>query len=403
MPIPKNPPLPLGLKTALLIAIGILSATTAHSGLDDKQVELEKKKAEKEAAQKKESDKIKAEMGLDFSGLYDKLVIVGCENKYGRESSSGFIARMNGKTYLFTCKRVLLGADKISFKTAEGAKLSPRSVELSTTRDIARLLLAEDTGFEINNKVALDQSVGVFGNSEGGGVVTELYGKIETMGGDSIEVTAPFVTGNSGSPVLNAQQEVVGIASHVKYSTKKGDDGESTTKTRRFCHRLGGDKWMAVNWKKHNKRYGKVYIENQHVVDPIFEAVYEWIDNPYSAVFYRGPKDPTIREWLDAQDQVVERLAGYRKLDRVTQSKLDSMNRHVQREVLASSEKLAAICDRYARRMQLLKSHKDPTGFLQEEFESYSDRFEWASIYLGIVGKRYSRENYYSFKKEDDD
>ena len=202
--------------------------------------------------------------------------------------------------------------------------------------------------------------------------------------------------------MLNARQEVVGIASHVKYSTKKGDDGERTTKTRRFCHRLGEDRWLAVNWKKYNKRYGQVYIENQHMVAPIFEAVYEWIDNPYSAVFYRGPKDPTIREWLEAQDQVVERLAGYRKLNRVTQSKLDSMNHHVQREVLASSVKLAAICDRYARRMQLLKSHKDPTGFLQEEFDDYGERFERTAVYLNIVGKRYSRDNYYSFKKEDD-
>jgi S1-C subfamily serine protease len=186
--------------------------------------------------------KIKAGFGYSFNDIAEKIVAISCATGKERSAGSGFIARQEGKTYLFTNQHVVFGADRISFKTATGRALHPASVELSARRDIVRLLLPDSPeAFEITDSSPTGTPVAVFGNSEGGGVATEIYGKTIAEERDTIEVSALFVSGNSGSPVLDSQQNVLGIASYVSYF--HGD--KTGSKTRRFCYRVAGAQWKA--------------------------------------------------------------------------------------------------------------------------------------------------------------
>ena len=77
----------------------------------------------------------------------DHLVVITCESDGVIKSGCGFVAMMNEKPYLLISQHILLGADKISFTSPAGRIIKPRSVELSNSRDIARLALAEGDGF----------------------------------------------------------------------------------------------------------------------------------------------------------------------------------------------------------------------------------------------------------------
>ena len=71
-----------------------------------------------------------------------------------------------------------------------------------------------------------------------------------------VEIDAPFVPGNSGSPIVHVQSgKVIGIASYVQ--TRKHDDiskDSGVAEVRRFGYRLDTIKnWQDLNWSLFQK------------------------------------------------------------------------------------------------------------------------------------------------------
>ena len=330
----------------VVLASSSLSRTAWADEADDKEA-AEKTEQELEEAKEKREEaeaEIKAQFSYTFNDVYDKLVIIECKGKHGSWSGSGFVAAMDGKTYLFTNQHIVLGADTISFKTAKGEVLRPRAVELSATRDIARLLLEDQDAFAVSDNASMGAPLAVFGNSEGSGVATELFGKITGVGAELVEVSAEFVSGNSGSPVLNQDQEVIGIASYVRYSTpsrmKEGTQFEN--KVRRFCYRLTNVRWARVNWKKYNAEYGYTYRENEAMVETIFNVVNRLYDEPFGRVT-ENHTDSTLARWSNQHNRAVNSSGSQRRT-----------------EVDKSTKVLSHFCQQRARSLEL--KFKKKTG-----------------------------------------
>ena len=97
----------------------------------------------------------------------------------------------------------------------------------------------------------IDDAVVVLGNSGGAGVVTKIAGKIVGIGPDRIEVSAEFIPGNSGSPIIHVKTgQVIGIAT---YLTKRYDEFSNNKKgpvvVRRFGYRIDNvAAWERVDW-----------------------------------------------------------------------------------------------------------------------------------------------------------
>jgi hypothetical protein len=105
--------------------------------------------------------------------------------------------------------------------------------------------LSAGTGLDIGDEIVC------LGNSAAGSVITHLEGKVLGVGGDTIEVDAEVVGGNSGCPVLHVSSgTVVGVVT-------RAEPGELTWKTqgtrfaeaRRFCLKVEGAKWKQIGWK----------------------------------------------------------------------------------------------------------------------------------------------------------
>jgi hypothetical protein len=381
---------------ALFLILSCLSSFAVDNSKTELSDEQKKEHLEKHLAEEKE---VKAQFEYSLNDVSGKIVTVSCTGPRGGSSGSGFVAMLDGKPYLFTNQHVILGTDTIRFKTADGQTLRPRSVELSTTRDIARLLLADDTeGFEITDKVAIGSPIAVFGNSQGGGVATALYGKITAVASDVVEVSADFVAGNSGSPILNLNQEVIGIATYVR-SYSNDEDG---SKTRRFCYRLSGNEWKPVNWKKYNERYGKLYRKNEAIVDSVLEVAGTWYAAPFARMTADDHPDADLRKWSKEHNHMINRIMRLRDKGRCSQNELNNTNKLIKKDMQDSASALSAVCRKHARQIRMLTTQREFSGFLHNEFETFAARLDITAIEIDLFGKKLAKIDFFHFEKKDD-
>ncbi len=211
---------------------------------------LEAELAAAEAAEKSESSESKPTTGEIPVGA---LVIV--EGKEGG-GGSGFIAELRDRKFFITNIHVLAAARGASIHTVEGTKVTlPNVAFLSENRDLAivpiqwsgdYLKVSPSLSFD---EVSIGDAITVMGNSDGAGVATRLKGEIDGLGPEELEVSAKFVPGNSGSPIVHdALGTVVGIVSHMRDLSKKDkwtEDSELSD-IRRFGFRLDGE----INWQR---------------------------------------------------------------------------------------------------------------------------------------------------------
>ena len=181
------------------------------------------------------------------------LVVVRSDNSSG----SGFIARLKDKTFFVTNIHVLGAARGAELTTVNGEaiKLTPTAY-VSKRRDLAIVPIdwsgrVLDISKSLNfDNVEIGESVTVMGNSSGANVTTRLDGVIRGIGPNEIEVSAEFVPGNSGSPIIhNELGVVIGIAAYLRdfRSDSKWTEGTEFNDIRRFGYRLDGAiEWQAV-------------------------------------------------------------------------------------------------------------------------------------------------------------
>jgi hypothetical protein len=183
----------------------------------------------------------------------NSLVFVSSENGAG----SGFLATYANGNFLFTNAHVAAGVKGASFKTLDGDPVKLGNASVAVGHDIF-LTQATCAGkpLEIMQGVDKEASIGdevvVLGNAEGAGVIKTILGKIVGIGANLVEVDAPFVPGNSGSPIVHLKTgKVIAIATY--HTVKKVDPTTSkvlaTPEVRRFGYRLDSVKsWQPVNW-----------------------------------------------------------------------------------------------------------------------------------------------------------
>lgn len=184
--------------------------------------------------------------------VQDALLVVTAREGAG----SGFLARINDVPLLITNAHVIAGASRLQFLRLSGSPVPPGKGQLAFGHDVAAFAAPADAlTLNVSTDVSADAAIGdeviVYGNSQGASVVTELKGKIVGIGPELVEVDAPFVPGNSGSPIVHVKSgKVIAIASYVQ--TRKHDEiskDSTVAEVRRFGYRLDSIKnWQDLNW-----------------------------------------------------------------------------------------------------------------------------------------------------------
>lgn len=215
---------------------------------------------------------------LDTPAMQAMIIVEGDDGR-----GSGFAVRMNGKTYLITNSHVVRGNRNVKFKNLHNEVLATGPLEIAEKADAVRATVTGVTdALELEpqlDKVKIGDEVIVAGNSEGEGVVREIPGKVVGIGPDRLEVDAPFVPGNSGSPILlKSTGKIIGVATYMKLPDprKGGKSPFSLNEVRRFGYRLDTvAKWIRPKAKDRLMEEGMKLAE----MESLFSSVTTIIDS----------------------------------------------------------------------------------------------------------------------------
>lgn len=197
---------------------------------------------------------------VQFSDVDTALVFV--ETGTGR--GSAFVAEQGDKVYLFSNQHNFMGATRLELLSMHGGPVKFGSFEFSRSRDLIRFELDLKKNKELGvlklteKPPYIGQEIAVYGNSAGGNVATELRGEVLGVGPRDIEVDANIVSGNSGSPILDSEGRVLGVATYVAFELKFDNKdqrkqifkGTRFGKTRRYGVRIPDDGWVKVELRE---------------------------------------------------------------------------------------------------------------------------------------------------------
>jgi hypothetical protein len=185
-------------------------------------------------------------------GVFDAVAPSVALIKTPRGTGTGFLYADKGETYLVTNEHITRSGFPVTAQLLNGQQLTLQALEVADNLDLVRFkigntnlpaLKAARSGYTIEDEVL------VFGNSGGQGVATLLRGKILGIGPDRVEVSAEFIQGNSGSPIVLRDGRVLAVATYVIRTDDPRDwvgRGTRFNQARRFGLRPDAAKWVTI-------------------------------------------------------------------------------------------------------------------------------------------------------------
>jgi trypsin-like peptidase len=252
---------------------------------------------------------------------------------------SGFVTDIKGKKYLATNAHVLAGVKAPAFKLLDRTPVQVGAGFAAVDHDLVALTVVSG-GTAIPAMESFDQNVSigddvvVLGNAEGAGVVNLLQGKVVGVGPNLVEVDAPFVPGNSGSPIIHARSgKVIGIATYMLIRNLNAGKQE----VRRFGYRLDSvQKWQPIDWRRF---YGEA-----DTIDKIEKLTTDLValvqDVSRHGRVTLAFENPAIRNALGTLNDARTSRASQRDADRAMQSFFSSLRFASQGDVRDAKNRL---------------------------------------------------------------
>jgi ribosomal protein S17E len=349
-----------------------------------------KKEADKKNINPPNNDADK--INFKFSDVKKSLVIIEHSNGCG----SGFIAREGRDTYIYTNQHVVFSANGLKFKTLTGQSLKPVGFELSQNRDIIRFKLKEPhpNALGFNVSPAMEEPVAVFGNSAGGGGATEIFGNVTGIGSDRIEVSAKFVQGNSGSPIFDKNKNVLGMATYVTRSLKKGDwvkEGTRFESPRYFAFKVDKNiTWKRMKWKIFQKLGRKIMSDREGITE-IVKLAKTWATAPYSNINEDDYKELDIRTWIKKHNDMARKHEKQKTKGFVRNvRKLNKINKSIRDDLEENYQSLSELCERRSKaiRFKTQRYEKYLTKYINDENEQNQAALKFLGDRINEIGAK---------------
>ena len=175
--------------------------------------------------------------------MEDTVLIV----KTGAGVGTAFRYQDKDGVFLVSNLHVVGGPAPLEIYDTAGRKAAVGSfLEVAKNTDLVRIPQSEGQGLELAATPRLGEEAVAYGNSGGGNVITENRGKVLGVGPQTFEVSCEIVQGNSGGPIVNSEQKVMGVASFLTQQRNDWNEDTRYSEVRRFGIRLD----QPLTWEK---------------------------------------------------------------------------------------------------------------------------------------------------------
>lgn len=322
-----------------------------------------------------------------------------CLVEAAESSGTGFLFGMGGRVYCITNHHVLGDGSNLKLVTADDRRFTPVHFEIAADRDLARILLKEAPAcFQSFGEAKMQETIHTLGNSGGEGVVTFDEGKVIGFAPTVIELNSDFIKGNSGSPVLNEANEVIGVATYL-VAADEGEDNWVTEKTRfvkarRFATRFTEDiEWVAMDSK--SMRSGHQAFEGHFVyIDEMIKLLWTFAPKPDAQMVESSCTNLNLRSWIrqtnmmnknfGAQEQAIRYTTQVQYdvgIEMLAADRLAGYNLQIQRLNLLTKRQLMQL-QRDARRLPEVGCYPEQIKELETQYKILIDGLELTSRYL---------------------
>jgi len=224
---------------------------------------------------------------------------------------SGFLVQESGRVWVYTNRHVIGDALDLTATDVSGNEVELGNMEIVRDRDIARFSTRLRKGLELGGTPSTGEEIAVYGNSQGAGVITRSEGEVLGLSADSIEVSSEIVSGNSGGPVLNTDNQVLGISTFVMagWSGDPTTVGTRYTEPRRFALRLDDEETEFLPIRR--KIYAEVFegfSEQSKRFDEALVLFREILSAPADRVLASDFSVDDVAEVAEGHNKDVERL-----------------------------------------------------------------------------------------------
>lgn len=215
---------------------------------------------------------------------------------------SAFIAQIGKGKYLITNQHVVAGIATPTFTMPDRTVLKVGTAAAAIDHDIMSFGIGDDvTALEamqgVDQFAAVGDDVVVLGNPDAAGVVRPITGVIQGIGPQLVEVSAPFIAGNSGSPIIHVKTgKVIAVATYLRREVANPREGRETPSLRRFGYRLDSIKrWERVIWWQYHDEHKTLENVRQRTVElmAVLVSIGEGQTPPASSV-----TDPMLQQPL---------------------------------------------------------------------------------------------------------
>jgi hypothetical protein len=298
---------------------------------------------------------------------------------------------------------VLGAAENLEISTAEGRSFTPIAAEIAQDRDLARILLKETPAcFQQFATPALNESVRILGNSGGKGVVTYDKGKVIGHAPEVIEVDANFISGNSGSPVLNEDNHIIGVATYILAAEGGADDwvAEKTrfAKARRFAVRITDDiNWITIPPKR--LAAGEMQIaQHRAFIQNAAELILVFASDSTSKIPESYATDLKLRTWVRQTNLITQELneqaEGFNpRTTAAYNNQLETLKTVYINGFIQQTRSLTHIVKRQRARLQTARRSIPEAGYYTQQIENFDTQYNYLVEGLTFLSK-YLAETY---------
>lgn len=300
---------------------------------------------------------------------------------------SGFLLQEDGRVWVYTNRHVIGDSLELTATDVLGNEIQLGELEIVEDQDLARFSTHLRRGLKLGEPPRTGQSVVVFGNSQGTGVITRSEGEVLGLSADSIEVSSEIVSGNSGGPVLDHRNGVIGVSTFVT-TEWRGDptvEGTRYTEPRRFALRLDQQTEFSpiARW-----RYAESYerfSEERDRFDEAYSLFISILSEPTQKVIPGDFRNREVSEIADEHNDDVESIP-----DTVdSYSRLGRVLHRIKGKLLESMEETLEIGQQSMRSMEIMTEEGGEASWMGYEADRRKDilarwerTFERAEEYL---------------------